>query len=124
MLKIVWKVSIKDCCIFKSLITNINVLGNSKDSVPFPHFSLHDFIENLNAVRSLRVELDILDWQQNSNDLYELEQTRILDFKLLDCKKFPVICSFRDFLFNDVRKWLIDATGIELNDRVTINGSK
>lgn len=99
-------------------------LGNTKDSVPFPHFSLDDFVDDVNILKKLRDELDSLNWECSSNDLYELKQIRNLDSDTLDSNLFPAVISIRNFFYNTVRKWLINATGVQLSERVTIVGSK
>uniref|UniRef100_A0A915CYV4 Kringle domain-containing protein n=1 Tax=Ditylenchus dipsaci TaxID=166011 RepID=A0A915CYV4_9BILA len=62
--------------------------GNHPNSLPFPHFSLSNFITDA-AAR----------WHRKSNDLYALNQTA--DLQGFDSTKFPALYAFRKFWWKE-----------------------
>ncbi|KAI1707032.1 2OG-Fe(II) oxygenase superfamily domain-containing protein [Ditylenchus destructor] len=107
--------------------------GNGETSSPFPHFMLKDFLQDdTNAGDStsiptmpaiLRNELlHSARWHRKSNDLYDLHQTT--DVQSFSPTQFPALTAFRKFLVGQVRRWLEKATGVQLNDKVAITGSR
>lgn len=69
----------------------------------------------------LRDELQLAKWHRIENDLYSLNQTH--DIANFDEHKSPTLHKFRVFMHQTVKRWLQEATGVELNERVAITGS-
>uniref|UniRef100_F1KZR8 2-oxoglutarate and iron-dependent oxygenase domain-containing protein 1 n=1 Tax=Ascaris suum TaxID=6253 RepID=F1KZR8_ASCSU len=97
------------------------LLGSMEMSTPFPHFSLPSFLKDKKSAVDLRDELLKAEWSRKENDLYSLSQTD--DLSSFDANKFPTLISYRDFIAKDVRKWLENASGIKLNEKVSLTGS-
>uniref|UniRef100_A0A915AS86 Prolyl 4-hydroxylase alpha subunit domain-containing protein n=1 Tax=Parascaris univalens TaxID=6257 RepID=A0A915AS86_PARUN len=97
------------------------LLGSMEMSTPFPHFSLPSFLKDKKSAVNLRAELLKAEWSRKENDLYSLSQTG--DLSSFDANKFPTLISYRDFIANDVRRWLEEASGIKLNEKVSLTGS-
>ncbi|KAH7698307.1 Protein C17G10.1, partial [Aphelenchoides avenae] len=95
--------------------------GNTGNSLPFPHFALPDFLSDVKLIAELRAELAKSEWKRTENDLYSLSQTT--DVSNFDATATPTLVEFRRFMHRDVRDWLHETTGLELNDRVAITGS-
>lgn len=96
--------------------------GNHEDSQPFPHFHLTDFLTNLSLIKDLRNELHSVAWIPKNNDLYSLNQT--VDIANLLEEHYPVLYAFRQFLINDVRRWLMAMTGVQLGEKLALTGSR
>ncbi|CAO4365825.1 unnamed protein product [Caenorhabditis nigoni] len=97
--------------------------GFDKSNTPFPHWQIRNFVENSdNLVEKVEEELqNFEDWQRKENDLYSLYQSN--DLKSINPKKHPLIFSFRQFLYTEVRDWLQKVSGVELIEQVDCNGS-
>ena len=96
--------------------------GKGETSKPFPHLSLSNFLTSLNAVDILRSELNKAPWTKKENDLYTLSRTT--DLQNFDATIYPILKAFRKFLTTNVRDFLMKCTGVELNLRVDVAGSK
>ncbi|CAK5077422.1 unnamed protein product [Meloidogyne enterolobii] len=106
---------------FKNKIISI-LEGNHEDSHPFPHFHLKDFLTNLSLVKDLKNELNSVAWIPKSNDLLSLNQT--VDIANLLEEHYPILYTFRQFLINDVRRWLMTMTGVQLGEKLALTGSR
>nr|CAD2163033.1 unnamed protein product [Meloidogyne enterolobii] len=106
---------------FKNKIISI-LEGNHEDSHPFPHFHLKDFLTNLSLVKDLKNELNSVAWIPKSNDLLSLNQT--VDIANLLEEHYPILYNFRQFLLNDVRRWLMAMTGVQLGEKLALTGSR
>jgi Rps23 Pro-64 3,4-dihydroxylase Tpa1-like proline 4-hydroxylase len=102
------------------------LFGNSQNDEtskkPFPHLSLNNFLASTKAVDLLRAELRKAPWTKKENDLYTLSRTT--DLQNFDATIYPILKSFRKFLATKVRDLLMKITGIKLNGRVDVAGSK
>uniref|UniRef100_A0AC34GUQ0 US12 prolyl 3-hydroxylase n=1 Tax=Panagrolaimus sp. ES5 TaxID=591445 RepID=A0AC34GUQ0_9BILA len=101
------------------------LFGENSDATskkPFPHLSLNNFIASTKAVDLLRAELNKAPWTKKENDLYTLSRTT--DLQNFDATIYPILKAFRKFLATKVRDLLMKITGIKLNGRVDVAGSK
>ncbi|KAL6744022.1 hypothetical protein Aduo_017001 [Ancylostoma duodenale] len=100
-----------------------NFRSDLKEKLPFPHWQLGNFLEVDPSVIE-RVEKELIEypsWHRKENDLYSLLQTP--DLQTLDTAKYPAITGFRQFLYNEMREWLANISGIELLPQVDSTGS-
>ncbi|EPB73668.1 hypothetical protein ANCCEY_07249 [Ancylostoma ceylanicum] len=100
-----------------------NVRSDLNEKLPFPHWQLSNFLEVDPSVIE-RVEKELIEypaWHRKENDLYSLLQTP--DLQTLDAAKYPAITGFRQFLYNEMREWLANVSGIELLPQVDSTGS-
>lgn len=67
--------------------------GETESSMPFPHFSLPDFIDSPEFLEDLRSELKTAEYYRKENDLFSLNQTS--DLANYDEKNFPNLVKFR-----------------------------
>ncbi|KAK7080128.1 Prolyl 3-hydroxylase ogfod1 [Halocaridina rubra] len=88
-------------------------------SYPFRCTYIPSFLQDEQLLQKVKEELENIEFIQKNNDLYKFQQTS-------DLKKVtsPYISKLREFLYGDFRKWLIDVTGIELNEMVDMGSSK
>ena len=97
--------------------------GAHPNSLPFPHFSLENFLLNGPSIaQSLREELLNARWHRKSNDLYSLSQTADLAQLTTGKEGYPVLKAFLEFLKGEVKEWLQRQTGVELNGKVAVTG--
>ncbi|KAF7635607.1 hypothetical protein Mgra_00004996 [Meloidogyne graminicola] len=96
--------------------------GKHESSYPFPHFHLIDFITNSKLIKDLRNELHSVAWLPKCNDLYSLNQT--VDIANLQEEHYPYLYTFYQFLLNDVRRWLMSMTGVQLGEKLALTGSR
>ncbi|VDN58513.1 unnamed protein product [Dracunculus medinensis] len=89
-----------------------------KDSKPFPHFSLTNFIDNEEFVQMVRSELLNMEYSLVTTDLYSNYQT--FDIESSPPPYLPSIVKLRDFFKTKVREWLSSISGVELTTRVSI----
>ncbi len=80
---------------------------------PFTCCSVKGFLSSSDAVESLITELEDVDFLQKDNDLYKFRQSP----DLADSSS-PTLASLHRFMCEDVRPWLSDLTGIELDKTV------
>ncbi|PAV90127.1 hypothetical protein WR25_13331 [Diploscapter pachys] len=97
--------------------------ANWKHLLPFKHWHFRNFLENsANSVEKLEDELQHFEnWNRKENDLYSLYQSE--DLQSINKGKYPLIYSFREFLYNDVKKWLEAASGVKLTAKIDCNAS-
>lgn len=86
---------------------------------PFTCCYAPNFLKNADVLEGVANELQAYEYNLKNNDLYKFSQTS--DLKNATT---PYIAGLRNFLYGDVRKWLIDVTGIPLNDTVDMGSSK
>lgn len=83
---------------------------------PFNCCQLRNFVEDDNFLYQLKHELLSLNFVEKSNDLYKFHQSQ-------DLKKVTTaaVSALKKFLYSDFRHWLIEVTGINLNDKVDMS---
>lgn len=86
---------------------------------PFKCCYAPDFLKNADYLDGVKDELQDIELIMKSNDLYKFRQTS--DLKNITT---PHIAGLRRFLYGDFRKWLMDITGIPLNDTVDMGSSR
>ncbi|KAL3103407.1 hypothetical protein niasHS_002593 [Heterodera schachtii] len=96
--------------------------GSHEDSLPFPHFAFAEFLADSAVLSGIRRELQSAAWMPKNNDLYSLSQT--VDLADFHAEHYPILSAFRDFMLEDVRKWLMRVTGVSLDDRLALTGSR
>ncbi|KAL3117472.1 hypothetical protein niasHT_003220 [Heterodera trifolii] len=96
--------------------------GSHEDSLPFPHFAFAEFLADSTILSGIRRELQSAAWMPKNNDLYSLSQT--VDLADFHAEHYPILSAFRDFMLEDVRKWLMHVTGVSLDDRLALTGSR
>ncbi|XP_078587125.1 prolyl 3-hydroxylase OGFOD1-like [Branchiostoma floridae x Branchiostoma japonicum] len=84
---------------------------------PFRHCIIKNYLSE-EFVAKLETDLSQLSFNTKSNDLYSFKQTN--DLKTADS---PSIGAFVSLLKEKMRNWLVEVTGIPLNDKVDITSS-
>ncbi|XP_042214611.1 uncharacterized protein LOC121861115 [Homarus americanus] len=86
---------------------------------PFTCCFLPNFLKEADFLEGVRDELQDIELVMNNNDLYKFRQTSNLN----DVNS-PHIAALRNFLYGDFRRWLVDVTGLPLNDNVYMTSSR
>lgn len=83
---------------------------------PFNCCQIRKFVDDDSFLHQLKHELLSLNFHEKSNDLYKFHQSQ-------DLKKVTTaaISALKKLLYTDVRHWLIQVTGIELNSTVDMS---
>lgn len=89
------------------------------DCHPFPHCIIRNFVSEEIFVDNLQKELQELNFNEKSNDLYKFKQSD--DLKVRD---EPHIQGIRSMLFQQFRPWLEGMLGVELESTVDISCAK
>uniref|UniRef100_A0A915NIJ5 Uncharacterized protein n=1 Tax=Meloidogyne floridensis TaxID=298350 RepID=A0A915NIJ5_9BILA len=76
----------------------------------------------ISILEDLKDELNSVAWIPKSNDLLSLNQT--VDIANLLEEHYPILYNFRQFLLNDVRRWLMAMTGVQLGEKLALTGSR
>jgi hypothetical protein len=88
------------------------------DNSPFKHCIVENFISDTKYLKELKEELLNLRFSMKRNDLYQFHQSCDLS-----AVNRPLINSLRQFLVEECCKWLGMATGIKLNNKVSVTCS-
>ncbi|XP_045125172.1 prolyl 3-hydroxylase OGFOD1-like, partial [Portunus trituberculatus] len=86
---------------------------------PFLSCYVKNLLENEVFLEGVKKELADIPLLAKNNDLYKFHQTP--DLKSVTT---PYISALRDFLYNDMRVWLQDITGLPLQDTVDMGSSR
>jgi len=82
---------------------------------PFTCTVLEGVVEQEEFLEELQQELEGLEFQEKNNDLYRFRQSGELAASPL-----PLIAALREMLVHQVRPWVARATGLELDERVSL----
>jgi len=82
---------------------------------PFTCTVLEGLVEQEEFVEELQQELEGLEFLEKNNDLYRFRQSGELA-----CSPLPLVAALREVLVGQVRPWVARATGIELDERVSL----
>ncbi|XP_057299979.1 prolyl 3-hydroxylase OGFOD1-like [Hydractinia symbiolongicarpus] len=96
-----------------------HVSGVQLFNTPFQCCVIRDFINDKDFVQRLKDDLLALNFNSKETDLFQFHQTD----DLIDCK-VETVAEIRKVLFNDVRRWVADVKGIELDTKVDLSCAK
>ncbi|CAF0727816.1 unnamed protein product [Adineta ricciae] len=89
---------------------------------PFSHCVIDDFLHETQSnqfLNQLTNELKNIRLNQKNNDLYKFQQSDDLANVTL-----PAIEQMKQFLYMDLKDWLVQATNIQLSDKIDMTSSK